>query len=241
MTIQKTSRRADLAAIIFALCFPTALTFVYFMLLAAAPLVFQYAAYGSLKTIQFAFPLVWVLVVQRQRLNLHLPRRQGLIAGVAFGLVVMVAMWLLYKFVMMPTGLMDEAREPIEAKISGFGLSSLLSYAALAIFYSLVHSLLEEYYWRWFVFGQLRRFAALPSAIVISSIGFMAHHVILLGTFFGWTSPLCWIFSISVAIGGAVWAWMYDRIESLYPPWISHLLVDAGIFVVGWDFVLRAS
>ena len=53
-------------------------------------------------------------------------------------------------------------------------------YVALAVFYALVHSLLEEYYWRWFVFGQLRALVAPTLAIVLSSLAFAAHHVILL-------------------------------------------------------------
>ena len=46
-----------------------------------------------------------------------------------------------------------------------------------------------------------------------------------------------WLFAISVAIGGLIWAWLYERTGSLYAAWISHLLVDAGIFFVGWDIV----
>ena len=48
------------------------------------------------------------------------------------------------------------AAELIRDKIAGFGIDSVWKYALLAVFYSLFHSLLEEYYWRWFVFRQLR-------------------------------------------------------------------------------------
>jgi membrane protease YdiL (CAAX protease family) len=146
-------------------------------------------------------------------------------------------MWVLYKYALGPAGWMDAAAEPIRAKVRGFGVDSLVTYSALGLFYSLVHALLEEYYWRWFVFGQLRRLVALPAAITISSLGFMAHHVLILGTFFGWSSPLTWAFSVAIAIGGAAWAWLYERFDSLYPVWIGHLLVDAGIFVIGYDML----
>ena len=42
-------------------------------------------------------------------------------------------------------------------------------YLLLAVFYSAIHSLLEEYYWRWFVFGRLSQLCKLPTAIAISS------------------------------------------------------------------------
>jgi membrane protease YdiL (CAAX protease family) len=44
-------------------------------------------------------------------------------------------------------------------------------------------------------------------------------------------------FSLSVAGGGVVWAWLYERTGSIYPAWVSHLLVDAGLFVIGYDLV----
>ena len=42
------------------------------------------------------------------------------------------------------------------------------------------------------------------------------------------------------AVGGAVWAWIYERTKTLYAPWLSHLVVDAGIFLLG-DEILKRS
>jgi membrane protease YdiL (CAAX protease family) len=109
----------------------------------------------------------------------------------------------------------------------------------LGVFYSLVHSLLEEYYWRWFVFARLADVSKLPTAIAISSLGFMAHHVLIVGMYFGWTSAATWLFSLAIAVGGAVWAGLYHRSRSLIGPWLSHLLVDAAIFAVGYDLVFN--
>ena len=60
---------------------------------------------------------------------------------------------------------------------------------------------------------------------------------LILGTYFGWTSPATWLFSLAIAIGGAAWAWLYHRSGSLVGPWLSHLLVDAAIFVIGYHLV----
>jgi membrane protease YdiL (CAAX protease family) len=50
-----------------------------------------------------------------------------------------------------------------------------------------------------------------------------------------------WLLSLllaaCVALGGAVWAWMYERRGSLYGPWIGHFLVDAVIMYIGYDLV----
>ena len=41
-------------------------------------------------------------------------------------------------------------------KLTALGLQSPAAFIVLGVFYALVHSLLEEYYWRWFVFARLR-------------------------------------------------------------------------------------
>jgi membrane protease YdiL (CAAX protease family) len=228
---------ADLIAVTSAIIFPTFVTYIYFTLLATAATIVQYAAYGFLKTTQFGMPVIWVRLVRGHKISFHSGACRGMVPAVGFGILVVAAMWCLYKYWLLPTGGMDAALGPIREKIEGFGLNTPWSYAGLAVFYALIHSGLEEYYWRWFVFGQLRRYSGISLAIIVSSFGFAAHHVLLLATFFGWTSPLTWIFSLGIAMGGAVWAWLYQRSGSLYSVWCSHMLVDAGIFLIGFDLV----
>jgi len=126
---------------------------------------------------------------------------------------------------------------PIRDKVTGLGIDALWKYLALTVFYALVHSLLEEYYWRWFVFAELRKLIPLSPAVVVSSLGFAAHHVIVLGKYFGYASPLTWVFSLGVAIGGVIWSWQYAKTQSLWGIWLSHLLVDAAIFLIGLHLI----
>ncbi len=231
------SHRMDCAAVVAALIFPTFLTLVYFVWTADLDAKVQQGAYGIGKGLQFAFPLIWVLAVQRQRLKLTSPSVTGLAEGFGFGILILAAMLALYYALLKPRGYFDAAILPIQSKLTGLGIDSPLKYVLLGTFYALGHSLLEEYYWRWFVFAQLRRLLSLWPSIIISSLGFMAHHVVVLATFFGWLSFLTLFFSLSVAIGGGVWAWIYHRRDSLYGPWLSHLVVDAGIFLIGYDLV----
>ena len=132
------------------------------------------------------------------------------------------------------------AAPKIHAKINQFGIDAAWKYAVLGVFYSLIHSFLEEYYWRWFVFRQLHKLLPLWTAILISALAFMGHHVIVLSQFFSELPWLAWLLSAAVAIGGVFWAWLYDRCGSLYSAWLSHLLIDAGIFWVGYDLVRDA-
>jgi membrane protease YdiL (CAAX protease family) len=152
-----------------------------------------------------------------------------------FGLAVAAAMLVLYHFWLKPIGFFEGPGEAVREKIQGLGLSSPVRYAAVGVFYAICHSLLEEYYWRWFVFRELHERTSLGWALAISSLGFMAHHVIVLSIYFGWDSPATYLFSLSVALGGLAWAWIYHRSGTLYGPWLSHCLVDAAIFLVGYD------
>ncbi len=230
-------RRRDACGLAFALGFPTLVTMLYFVWLTEGPGGVQQAAYGLGKVLQFAFPAFWVLAVQRRRLGLRLPGGAGLIEGATFGLAIFGTMMALYHLWLQPSGLLDPAIEPIRQKVASFGVRGPLGFFALGAFYSMAHSLMEEYYFRWFVFGQLRRLVSVPAAIVVSSLGFMGHHVVVLGTFFGYASPLTWLFSLAVAVGGAAWAWLYHRSRSLYGPWLSHLIIDAAIYTIGYSIV----
>ncbi len=234
------SPRSDFAAIIVALGYPTLLTLVYFLLLAGQPASWQQSIYAVGKVAQFAFPAVWIYLILRKRFPVKWPSCQGLLWGLGMGIAVGAAMVALSLLWLQPTGFFDGPSLVIREKLRGMGIDTVAKFVALSLFYSLGHSLLEEYYWRWFVFQRLRLYVGLSQAITISSLGFMAHHVIVLGVFFGWASPVAYVFSLGVAVGGAAWAWIYDRSGSLVGPWVSHLLVDAAIFTIGFFLVRDA-
>ena len=66
-------------------------------------------------------------------------------------------------------------------------------------------------------------------------------NVVVLGLYFGWTNPWMYFFSLATAVGGAFWAWLYNKTGSIYGPWASHLLIDAAIFAVGYDLIRTAT
>jgi membrane protease YdiL (CAAX protease family) len=236
--------RRDAAVLLLALVFPTLITWLYFIALADAPAAMQQGAYAVGKLAQFALPVAYVFVWRRklrpfaESQDAPPPQRlKSFILGGAFGLAVMLAGWLIYDWLLEPRGLFNAAQAEILAKVKGMQLASPASFIGLAVFYSIGHAFLEEYYWRWFVYRECRGAMTQPTAIVISSVGFMAHHVLVVATYFGWASPLTWLLCAAVAIGGAFWAWLYERHGTLLGPWLSHLLIDAMIFFIGYDLI----
>lgn len=216
---------------------PTAAAIAYFILLEnSAPLI-QQVAYAGGKVVM-VLPAAWFCLVERGQLRWSPPRPSHIRDGLAFGMTVFLGMLAIYFGLLKPFGTLDYAAPAIQQKLVGFGLMTTVHFVVFAIVISLIHSAFEEYYWRWFVFGKLRENIPVSWAAVIASAAFTGHHVVILGRYFGWLSPVQWLFSFGVFLGGVIWCAMYHRSRSLYGAWISHALIDAAIFVVGYDLAV---
>lgn len=235
--------RYRVIALIFAMTYPTLLTWIYFTALKDSPGAWQQAAFGIGKFIQFAFPAFWVFVIQRRSLSLRWPTSHGWGVAFALGVFEVSAGLALYFIWLKPAGIFAEPLKEMVQKLRGFGLDSRVGFFALAIGYSLVHSWLEEYYWRWFVLRELdgraneKAKSQRTRAILISSLAFAAHHVLVLAGYFGWYSPWTYLLSAFVAVGGGLFGWLYLRSKSLYAAWLAHALADAVIFLIGYDLL----
>lgn len=237
--------------------FPAAATWLWFVALAGRP--GMQVVYAATKLAQFGFPVAFLLwrghgpalrlwagktvphasapagtgtarVRGRRRLG-------GKPAGLAFGCAAALAIWAFYAGVLRGSPLLGDAPAEVRTKIVQLGLGTPAGFLLLAAFYSIVHSGLEEYYWRGFVFGGLRRRIHPAAAVALSSLAFCAHHVIVLDVYFRHAPWLTVLGSAGVAVGGGVWAWLYERDGSLSPPWLSHFAVDAALMAIGYDMV----
>ncbi len=226
-------------ALIFALTFPTLLSYLDFIAFSSGggePNPAQQLVYSGGKVLQFLFPLICFFLVYRRLPRAAAPTLRGLGFGLGFGVLVASGVVVLYYAFLKNSVLLASTAVQLRQKLEEFGVASPLGFALFAFFVIVLHSLLEEYYWRWFVFGWLRKRVSLLPAMIISGLGFMGHHVIILWVYFPDQLLTAVIpFSLCVAVGGAIWAWLYERSGSLYAPWLSHLLVDASLFMVGYD------
>lgn len=241
------SKKKSWLGIAIAVVLPTLVTWAYFDLLADSLAAVQQGTYSIGKIVQFTFPIFWILWVLKRQLgsaglasvsdNELLESKwsapQSIGFGVGMGLAVAALMYAIYRFGF-PDAVLDKLQTQLVDRVSGLKIDSWQKFLGLSLFYALVHSLLEEYYYRWFVFGQLRHVTKLGPAVVISGLAFMGHHVIVLSHYFGGLTPLTLFLSFSISIGGMIWAWQYEKSRSLIGPWMSHLLVDTGIFAIGY-------
>lgn len=104
----------------------------------------------------------------------------------------------------------------------------------LLIFYFLFmvwgNSLLEEVYWRGYMFHRLRAVSTLPLTIILTAVFYASYHLLMTVPFLGWGKG---IFLTSVVLGaGLFWAWLREKTGSIWPAVISHALADLGIFYI---------
>lgn len=223
--------------LLFACLFPTFATWLYFIQLAGTGWAMY--AYSATKVIQFAFPVLWIYLVAREKTAGGTPAvpgtARGLLLAMVSGVVFLGLVVVLWRPILAASPAFERAPAAVAEKVASFGIDSGAKFFLLAAFYSVIHSFLEEYYWRRFVFGRLRRGLPFATAAVVSSLAFTLHHVLVVGHFLGSFGLLTFFVSLIVTAAGLLWAWLYERTGHLAGPWISHALGDAALMWVGYQ------
>jgi membrane protease YdiL (CAAX protease family) len=150
----------------------------------------------------------------------------GLISGAVLGAVIFAAWQGLF-----------------QGQISGDGIAAKLTslnlidhYWSVALFIAMINSLLEEWYWRGFVFERLKeRKLAAVWVVVLGGIGFGLHHYFTLIVYF--SLPITLFFTFATMVAGALWSWMRCRGVSLVDCYISHLIADVALLWIGWQLL----
>ncbi len=220
------------AAVGFAVLYPSLLTWTCTVELSGQPEV--RSTYLAGKALQLAFPLFWVLTIERRPIRPVRPNRHGLAVAVAFSLLTAVGMFTLYVTWLRHSALLGTVSATLHEKLGGYGLVTPTRFLGLAVYFATLHTLTEEYYWRWFVFGRMRELISPNTAVVLSGFAFMVHHAIIVHRYLDGAWPAVLLFSLCVAIGGIVWAWLYQTTGSLYGSWLSHMLINSSLACLGY-------
>jgi len=147
----------------------------------------------------------------------------GMVSGVAISALILAV------FVMFHSTFVLYA-ENILSKVIDVGILPYYLWAAIGM--SLAHSLFEEYFWRWYVVRGLQTFISPQRALLIGAGLFALHHYIILSQFV--PMGLTLLFGTCVGIGGWIWSWIYQKTDSVLGAWVSHAIVDATIFAIGY-------
>ena len=176
-------------------------------------------------------PLWWLFRVERAKPGLS-PMKQG---GLGFGLIsgLVVGGSILLVFVWFGHHLIDGASVAQTAQTNG--LDDPTRYIGLAVYLSLVNSLLEEFVWRWFVFRRCETLWGAKVGVFASAFLFTVHHIFALAA--QSDARMTVLGSLGVFTGGLIWSWAYARYRSVWPGYVSHVLVDIAIMLIGWMLI----
>jgi membrane protease YdiL (CAAX protease family) len=185
------------------------------------------ALYMAGKGALYLTPLVWWLLVRRRRFPVARPPRgslrEGVLVGVVLGALIIAAYFLFGR------SMMDPARLRVAAAASGF--DTPMRYVVMATCICLLNALLEEYAFRWFLYSRCRALLGTLGGALLGALLFTAHHVLVLMAYFEW--PIVLLGSFGVFVGGLIWQGLYERRGSVWPAYVSHMIVDVALMAIG--------
>lgn len=189
--------------------------------------------FGGSKLWILLVPLFWVVFVEKGKFSLSRPKHGGF--AVAAGLGVLMSLIIIAAYLAFGRVLINPAA--IKEMAGEVGLANRWVYLGGAAYWILVNSVLEEYVWRWFVVKQCRKFMSRWGAIVVSAGCFTIHHIIAMQVYFSW--PVTILASFGIFVAGAAWSWCCLKYKSIWPGYVSHAIVDAAVFAIGYILIFQ--
>ncbi|HNO79304.1 MAG TPA: CPBP family intramembrane metalloprotease [Phycisphaerae bacterium] len=224
------------ACVILAMTLPFCGSLFYFVILKESKVA--QGLYASVKVFTLLWPLIairWIGIRRRIRSspppNHHV---RALPFGAISGVIIGASIITLFNLTPARDYVMQMAPR-LRERLEFFGIHSVGVYMVWCVFLAGIHSLIEEYFWRWFVFETLLTLVARPIAYALAALSFALHHYVLCWQY---VSPIgALIFGTGVGVGGLIWCWMVSWQRTLAGTWLSHAIVDAAIFVVGYQIL----
>jgi len=223
---------SKMSALIALVLFVPAFSIGVAMSLFIAPGFVGNSVFTAVKVWGIAFPLFWVMRTNSTALRLPKFKWSEIRVGLGLGIIMFGAIALAYLLIGQQVIDLPEIR----AKASEVGITKPSLYLAGCVYWSFINSLVEELTWRGFVVSQLKVLVSPTVAVILAALFFTTHHSIAL---YGYTHN--WLVvalgSLGVFIAGIVWAWCYNHYRSITPGYISHILADIAIAIIGYQLL----
>lgn len=179
-----------------------------------------------------ALPLIWFFQFERGRLIPTWPSQRELRVGTLLGLsmlgIILGAYWGIGRHWIDPMSVREKAEQ--------IGIAHPTVFLIGAFYFTFINALIEEYIWRWFVYRQCEVLLPGIQAVGFAACCFTLHHAIALTAYTG-NGLVVMLGSLGVFVAGAVWSWCYLTYRSLWSCYVSHLLADLAIALVGWHLL----
>jgi uncharacterized protein len=217
------------SALIALILFVPAFSIGVAMSLFIAPGIIGNSVFTAVKIWGIGFPLLWVMKTDSTALRLPKFKGAEIKLGLGLGIIMFGAIMLAYWLV----GQQAINLTDIRAKATEVGITNPGVYLAGCVYWSFINSLVEELTWRGFVVSQCKILLPKTLAVIIAALCFTTHHSIAL---YGYSHNWLVVFlgSFGVFLAGVIWAWCYSYYRSITPGYISHILADLAIAIIGY-------
>ncbi len=108
-----------------------------------------------------------------------------------------------------------------------------MNYLFIGAYVILINSLLEEVFFRGFLFGQLTRTGNRTYAYLVSSFLFALYHISIFRTWF--EGPLMALALVGLMAGGMIFCWLNRHELKITYSWIAHVFADIAIIWIGYN------
>lgn len=188
-----------------------------------------YALKSAIKMAMLAF--VPVLLTRLAKLTalreIFRFRKQGFAAALGLGLGVYAVILAAY-FVVKPY--FDFSG--IAGKLTQNAGVTKDNFLYVSLYISFVNSLLEEFFFRGFLFSNLKAGSARGFAYGFSAITFSLYHVAMM---IGWFNIWLYLLVLAgLAVGGVIFNYLNEKLGCIYASWLTHMFANFAINTIGF-------
>lgn len=102
----------------------------------------------------------------------------------------------------------------------------------VSLYISFANSLLEEFFFRGFLFANLKALTGRGFAHGFSALAFSAYHVAMMA---GWFSPVLFVLVLAgLAAGGVIFNLLNERRGNICTSWLVHMFANFAINTIGF-------
>lgn len=123
----------------------------------------------------------------------------------------------------------------VDSLSSGAGVNKN-NFLFVSLYISFINSLLEEFFFRGFLFTNLKSSSTRRFAYIFSSLMFALYHVAMM---IGWFHPAITLLLIAgLMVGGMIFNFLNEKQENICTSWLVHMFANFAINTIG--FILMA-